>query len=246
LAGRPISCWSWRPVFFVPYTYIIHLCGCVCQYIFGHLSTDIYDLWRARETGWCPCWRPFSPPAGGAVIAGVRQNRGPGGCKDTPAWERERQTHLRQWGQHRAAGWLYLVAGREEAGSPCSHGHAAGARMWSPLPRRCPDLRHGAGDTHGVAWLSAVRADTRPSPGHARTRQPATRREQRLFPARRRRGDHPLPAECAIPSATQEPRGRSGLAARHPAPHSSVPLDTLTASEARPRRPEGWSRASTN
>ena len=49
---------------------------------------------------------------------------------DTPAWERERQTHLRQWGQHRAAGRLYLVAGWEGVGSPFSCGRAAGAHMW--------------------------------------------------------------------------------------------------------------------
>ena len=94
---------------------------------------------------------------------------------DTPAGERERQTHLRQWGQHRAAGWLYLVAGREEAGSPCSHGHAAGARMWSPLPRRCPDLRHGP--VIPMVWPGCQRSE--PTHGHC----PAT-----LAPGSRPRG----------------------------------------------------------
>jgi len=50
-------------------------------------------------------------------------------------------------------------------------------------------------------------------PSHERAQQWATGQEQRLSPARRRRGDRSLPAESTAPSATQEPRGRSGRAA---------------------------------
>jgi len=129
------------------------------------------------------------------VIGGGSWKRARWGT-DTPAGERERHTHLRQWGQHGAAGWLYLVAVGEWVGSPRSCGRAAGARMWSPLPRRCLHLQHGR--------------------RHPRSSQAGSRQRQ----------------HTASALATSAP--------------SSGPSDTLTASEAHPRRPEEWSRVPTS
>ncbi len=97
--------------------------------------------------------------------------------------------------------------------------------MWFPLPRRCLGLQHGQ------RYLTIWPGRQRPAPahhqhpGHERAQQWATKQEQRLFPARRRRGDRPLPAESAAPSATQEPRGRSGLAVSYqPCPRLCRPM----------------------
>ena len=166
----------------------------------------------------------------------------------TPAGERERQTHLRQWGQHGAAGWLYLVPGRAGAGAPRSLGHAASPRMWPPLTRRRAGLRQRR-QRPGVG-LSGDSSDTQPSPWPRAHPVAGHRTGAAPFPACRRRGDRARPAESAAPSATQEPRGRrsrGGAGAEGaqragcmvPVLPSSMPPDTLTLSEARPRRRRG-------
>ncbi len=186
--------------------------------VFVKINSDVYPqifmIHGELETGGgARTGGPFPPPAGGAVIGGGSWKRARCGT-DTRAGERERHTHLRRWGQHGAAGWLYLVAGGEGVDFPRSCGRAAGARMWSPLPRRCLDLQHGrrhprssqAGSRqrqHTASALATSAPSSRPQDGSSAFSPPAARR-----------GDRSLPAESTAPSATQEPKGRSGRAAQ--------------------------------
>jgi len=48
-----------------PYRYIIHLFRCVCQDIYGHLSTDIYDLGGFWSGGGARACGPFPHPGRG-------------------------------------------------------------------------------------------------------------------------------------------------------------------------------------